>query len=97
MEEDTKEVYHFFESVLNIEDARQYEFQQMHRIGKKSSRIMIRPVIVRFLRFRDRELVYNSAKENVGHVGGQGAHRLSKQIRERRKNQRPKLRETCLF
>ena len=39
VEEDIKEeVYHFFESVLNIDFARQIEFQRIHRIGKKSNR-----------------------------------------------------------
>ena len=59
--EDTKQiVYRFLERELKIEDViiRRIEFQRIHRIGKKSSRYT-RPVIARFLRFQDRELVFN--------------------------------------
>ena len=59
-----------------MEDVRRIDFQRIHRIGKKSSRYT-RPVIVRFLRFQDREMVFNAARE----------------MRERRKYQWPKLRQ----
>ena len=45
-----------------MEDLRRIEFQRIHRISKKSSRYT-RPVIARFLRFQDRELVFNAARE----------------------------------
>ena len=60
--EDTKEiVYRFLERELKIEDVRRIEFQRIHRIDKKSRRYT-RPVIARFLRFQDRELVFNAAR-----------------------------------
>ena len=45
-----------------MEDVRRIEFQRIHRIGKKCSRYT-RPVIARFLRYQDRELVFNAARE----------------------------------
>ena len=44
-----------------MEDVRRIEFQRIHRIRKKSRRYT-RPVIARFLRFQDRELVFNAAR-----------------------------------
>ena len=57
--EDTKEVLvDFMENVLAIEDAKDMEFQRVHRIGKpKSDNGNGRTIITRFLRFSDRERV----------------------------------------
>ena len=59
--EDTKEVLvNFMENVLGIEDAKDMEFQRVHRIGKPKSEIGngSRTIIARFLRFSDRERVF---------------------------------------
>ena len=64
--EDTKEVLvNFMENLLGIEDAKDTEFQRVHRIGKpktdngNSSRI----IIARFLRFSDRERVFKCGRK----------------------------------
>ena len=57
-----KSVYRFFEMELEIENARDIEFQRVHRIGKKKVGVH-RPIIVRFLRFPDRERVFKKALE----------------------------------
>ena len=91
--EDTKEVvYRFLERELKMEDVRRIEFQRIHRIGKKSSRYT-RPVIARFLRFQDRELVFNAAREMRDSLEVKVLADLPKEVRERRKNQWPKLRQ----
>ena len=55
--EDTKEViYSFMKDKLQIADAREIEFQRLHRNGKASGK-KPRPILVRFLRFTDRERV----------------------------------------
>ena len=91
--EDTKEVvYRFLERELKMEDVRRIEFQRIHRIGKKSSRY-IRPVIARFLRFQDRELVFNAAREMRDSLEVKVLAGLPKEVRERKKNQWPKLRQ----
>ena len=90
---DTKEVvYRFLERELKMEDVRRIEFQRIHRIGKKSSRYT-RPVIARFLRFQDRELVFNAAREMRDSLEVKVLADLPKEVRERRKNQWPKLRQ----
>ena len=62
-DENTSEVlYQFVADKLNIEGAREIEFQCVHRIGNKRSR-SIRPIIARFLRFPDRERVFRKAME----------------------------------
>ena len=91
--EDTEEVvYRFLERELKMEDVRRIEFQRIHRIGKKSSRYS-RPVIARFLRYQDRELVFNAAREMRDSLEVKVLADLPKEVRERRKNQWPKLRQ----
>ena len=83
-EEDTREE-------LGIEDVRRLEFQRIHRIGKKSSEV--RPVIARFLRFQDREFIFNKAREMSGSLSIKVLVDLPKEIRDRRKAQWPKLKQ----
>ena len=60
--ENTKEVvYSFMEDKLQISDARKIEFQRLHRNGKTSGK-KPRPILVRFLRFTDRERVLKHAR-----------------------------------
>ena len=52
----------FLKEELDLENAENIEFQRAHRIGKKKMG-EARPVIVRFLRFPERELVFRKARE----------------------------------
>ena len=91
-EEDTREViYKLLEEELGIEDVRRIEFQRIRRIGKKSSEV--RPVIARFLRFQDREFIFNKAREMSGSLSIKVLVDLPKEIRDRRKAQWPKLKQ----
>ena len=91
--EDPKEVvYRLLERELKMEDVRLIEFQRIHRISKKSSRYT-RPVIAHFLRFQDRELVFNAAREMRDSLEVKVLADLPKEVRERKKNQWPKLRQ----
>ena len=67
-----------------MEDVRRIEFQRIHRIGKKSRRYT-RPVIARFLRFQDRELVFNAARGMRDSLEVKVPADLPKEGRERRK------------
>ena len=79
-----KSVYRFFEMELEIENARDIEFQRVHRIGKKKVGVH-RPIIVRFLRFPDRERVFKKALELKEDIEVRVYTDLPKEIRERRK------------
>ena len=60
--ENTHEVVRkFLSDELEMENAADIEFQRAHRIGKKKTG-ETRPVIVRFLRFPERELVFRRVR-----------------------------------
>ncbi|XP_078375751.1 uncharacterized protein LOC144659188 [Oculina patagonica] len=61
--EDTKNiVFNFLENELQIENPRgKYEFQRVHRLGKPNSTLS-RPIIIRFLRYTDKEDVMRAAR-----------------------------------
>ena len=57
MREDTNaKLVDFMENVLGIEEAKEIEFQRVHRIGRPG--LNGRPIIARFLRYSDRESVF---------------------------------------
>ena len=58
----TQVVYEFLERELELEGARDIEFQRVHCIGKKTAGVN-RPIIARFLRFPDRERVFKRVLE----------------------------------
>ena len=61
--EDVHQVVHkFLKEELELEITEDIEFQRAHRIGKKKKG-ETRPVIVRFLRFPEREMVFKRARE----------------------------------
>ena len=64
--EDTKPiVYNFLEQELQIKNSRaKYEFQRVHRLGKPNP-TSSRPIIVRFLRFTDKEEVMGEARNKI--------------------------------
>ena len=67
--ENTKEViYQFLEETLKIDQPREkIEFQRIHRLGKPNCS-KPRPIIARFLRYSDRELVMDNARKHLkGH------------------------------
>ena len=55
-------LYRFLERDLDIEGARNIEFQRVHRLERKKEGAS-RPIIVRFLRYPDRERVFKAALE----------------------------------
>ena len=61
--EDTKgQLVDFLENILEVEDARDIEFQRVHRLGKQpKSDGGGRIIIARFLRFSDHEKVIRCA------------------------------------
>ena len=62
--EDTRtSLVYFFENVLGIEDAKDIEFQRIHRIVKPSQEGKSRAIIARFLRFSDRERNLSCGKQ----------------------------------
>ena len=68
------------------------EFQRVHRIGKKTVGVH-RPIIVRFLRFPDRERVFKKALELKEDIEVRVYTDLPKEIQERRKKQWSKLKK----
>ena len=57
--EDSKEViYNFLQEHLQIDRPRdKIEFQRVHRLGKPNASARPRPIIARFLRYGDKQLV----------------------------------------
>ena len=85
-------VYKFLENELELEDARNIEFQRVHRLGKKKAG-QSRPIIVRFLRFPERELIFRNVRD-LGEESDVKAYAdFPKEIRDRRKKLWPKLKQ----
>ena len=55
-------LYKFFSDELNIDNSDSIDFQRVHSIGRKKLG-QPRPIIARFLRFPDREMVFKSVRE----------------------------------
>ena len=85
-------MHNFLREELNLENAENIEFQRAHRIGKKKPR-ETRPVIVRFLKFPEREMVFRRARELEGETDVKVYSDLPKEISERRKKQWPRLKK----
>ena len=91
--ENTHEVVRkFLSDELEMENAADIEFQRAHRIGKKKT-VETRPVIVRFLRFpeRDHDLVFRRVRELADDIDIKVYADFPKEINERRKKQCPRL------
>ena len=60
-------VFKFLENKLRIENARgRIEFQRVHRLGKpNNSSDKPRPIIARFLRYSDKEMVMDQARKEL--------------------------------
>ena len=83
-------MHNFLKEELNLENAETIEFQRAHRIGKRKPG-ETRPVIVRFLKFPEREMVFRRARELEGETDVKVYLDLPKEISERRKKQWPRL------
>ena len=92
--ENTHEVVRkFLSDELETENAANIEFHRAHRIGKKMTG-ETRPVIVRFLRFSKRELVFRRVRELTDDFDIKVyANFPIKEMRERRKKQWPRLKK----
>ena len=91
--ENTFEVMrNFLKEELDLENAENIEFQKAHRIGRKKTG-EARPVIVRFLKFPIRELVFRKARELESDTDVKVYSDLPKEISERRKRQWPRLKK----
>ena len=91
--ENTFEVMrNFLKEELDMENAENIEFQRAHRIGKKKTG-EARPVIVHFLRFPERELLFRKARELESNTDVKVYSDLPKEISERRKRQWPRLKK----
>ena len=78
---------------LDISEEDTIEFQRIHRIGRLNpSQDKPRPIIARFLRYSDRELVMSRAKKLKGKGLGISAD-LPKDIVKRRKELMPKFKK----
>ena len=87
----------FFERELELENARNIEFQRVHRLGKRKAK-QSRPIIVHFLRFPERELVFRKVRDLGVESEVKACTDLPKEIRERRQKLWPKMkkgREEC--
>ena len=92
--EDTKEIVHnFFEQELKIENSRtKYEFQMVHRLGKPNS-TSSRPIIVRFLRFTDKEEVMSVARKELKDKVFSMYDDIPKELYDLRKQQQKKFKQ----
>ena len=66
--EDTRDLeFKFLENKLRIENPRgRIEFQRVHRLGKpNNSSDKPRPIIARFLRYSDKEMVMDQARKEL--------------------------------
>ena len=93
--ENTREVlYKFLEAQLKIDRPRdKIEFQRVHRLGKPNP-LKARPIIARFLRYSDRELVMEQARKHLKR--NQNLHvfdDIPKELYDLRKEQIVKLKE----
>ena len=93
--ENTKEVLcKFLEEQLKIDRPREkIEFQRVHRLGKPNP-LKARPIIARFLRYSDRELVMEQTRKHL--KKNQNLHvfdDIPKELHDLRKEQIVKLKE----
>ena len=92
--EDMKNVLaNFMENVLGIEDAKDIEFQRVHRMGKpRMDGNGSRTIIARFLRFPDKEKVFKCGRKLKG-TDYKMFEDIPKQLHELRKQQMDKLKQ----
>ena len=100
--EDEQQVVHKFLKELELGITEDIEFQRAHRIGKKKNG-ETKPVIVRFLRFPEREMMFKRGSEMQEETNVKVYADYPKEISERRKQQWPRMkkareeRKTAIF
>ena len=88
-----KFVYKFMEEQLKIDQSRKkIEFQRLHRLGKPNAG-KLRPIIARFLRYSDKELVTDQARKNLQGTDFAVFDDIPKTLYDSRKTQLKKLKE----
>ena len=85
-------VHKFLKEELELEITEDIEFQRAHRIGKKKTG-KTRPLIVRVLRFPEREIVFKRASEMQEETNVKVYADYPKEISERRKQQWPRMKK----
>ena len=92
--ENTKVLYKFFRDELNVPDPSHIEFQRVHRLGKKLQG-QSRPIIARFLRFQERELIFRNVRElaEAADTAVKVYADFPDEIRHRRKTQWPRVKK----
>lgn len=89
--EDTEEVLrNFLENEIGLRDARSVEIQRVHRLGKKKEDSRPRPILARFLRYKDCENILALGHRLRG-TNYQMFTDLPSEIVKRRKEQMPTL------
>ena len=85
-------VYNFLEDKLKITNAREkIEFQRIHRLGKPKSGSP-RPIIARFLRYREKQLVMDQDRKHTD-TDLYVYDDIPKMVYDSRKGQRKKLQQ----
>ena len=92
--ENTKElVYKFMEEEMQISNPRgSIEFQRIHRVGKPKQDGP-RPIIARFLRYADREMVLHQARKTLKNKHFSVFEDIPKELYKLRKSQSKKFKE----
>lgn len=92
--ENTKEIiYKFMEEEMQIPNPRDtIEFQRIHRVGKPKDDGP-RPIIARFLRYADREMVQNQARKALKDKEFSVFEDIPKELYKLRKSQSKKLKD----
>ena len=87
-------LYKFFRDELNISGPSNIEFLRVHRLGKKLQG-QSRPIIARFLRFQERELIFRSVRElaEAADTDVKVYADFPDEIRHRRKTQWPRMKK----
>ena len=85
-------VHKFLKEELELEITGDIEFQRAHRIGRKKTG-ETRPLIVRFLRFPEREIMFKRAREMQEETNVKVYADYPKEIIERRKQQWPRMKK----
>ena len=73
--------------------SRQIEFQRVHRLGKPNAGARPRPIIARFLRYGDKQLVMDRARKYLKNTAFNVYDDILKPLYDSRKGQLKKLHE----
>ena len=92
-DENTEDILReFMERRLGYHDARSVEIQRVHRINRGRNVLGPRPIIARFLRYKNVEEIFALGRR-LGGSGYQMFHELPQEIIKRRREQVPTLKK----